>query len=289
MRSLLTRRLRVVALAAATVLLLTGCVKLDVDLTVGDNDTVSGTYILGIDRSLLQLTGQDADSLYQQLSSGFDTSTLPEGTTATASKYDQGDFVGAEVKIEHLPIASLNTLGGDTAQSTSSQFTLTHEGDLYQFHATLDTSSASAGASPISVPDSVTASAEIRIKMTFPGEVTETNGTKDGTSVTWEPKLGAAADLTATAKDSGGATGGGGGSNAWLVVLAIVAGLAVVAIIVVYLVARSRREHAPPPPGPVEPPGPPPGLGSLAPPTAPAASPPPAAPDPPGQPLPPPT
>ena len=54
------------------------------------------------------------------------------------------------------------------------------------------------------MPDTLTANAEIRIKMTFPGEVTETNGTKDGSSVTWEPKLGQTADLTATAKDSGG-------------------------------------------------------------------------------------
>ena len=39
MHSLLARRLRLVLLAAATVLLLSGCVKLDVDLTVGDDDT----------------------------------------------------------------------------------------------------------------------------------------------------------------------------------------------------------------------------------------------------------
>jgi hypothetical protein len=77
--ALLRRRLPAVLLAAVTLVLLTGCVKLDVDLTVGTNDKVSGTYIIGIDRSLLQFTGQDADALYQQLSGEFDASSLPEG------------------------------------------------------------------------------------------------------------------------------------------------------------------------------------------------------------------
>ena len=96
MRSLLARRLRLVLLAGATVLLLTGCVKLDVDLTVGDNDTVSGTYIIAIDRSLLQLTGQDADSLYEQLSSGFDTSKLPAGATADDREVRPGQLRGRQ-------------------------------------------------------------------------------------------------------------------------------------------------------------------------------------------------
>jgi len=73
----------------ATMLLLTGCVKLDVDLTVGDNDTVSGTYVIAVDRSVLQLTGQDADQFYDQLASEFDTSGLPEGASAEIAKYDR--------------------------------------------------------------------------------------------------------------------------------------------------------------------------------------------------------
>lgn len=288
--------------------LLTGCVKLDVDLTVGTNDKVSGTYIIGIDRSLLQFTGQDADALYQQLSGEFDASSLPEGASATTEKYDQGDFVGAKITVNDLPIASLSNLNGSTGQSGSDEFSLTHEGDLYQFHATIDTSSTDTS---VSVPETLTANAEIRIKMTFPGEVTETNGTKDGSSVTWEPKLGQTADLSATAKDSGGGGGGGGDSSSWLIVLAIVAGAAIVIVVLVFLLSRGRRGQAPPPPDPA-PAGPPPGLGSLAspggpvpvpagvrsPPTAPptftppAASPPaPPAPPPssPGTPLPPPS
>src|SRR5262245_10599662 len=83
MPALLARRMRVVLLAAATLLLLTGCVKLDVDLTVGSDDKVSGTFIVGIDKSLLQFTGQDGDALYNQITSDFDQSAAPAGSTVT--------------------------------------------------------------------------------------------------------------------------------------------------------------------------------------------------------------
>jgi len=285
MRLLLAGRVRVALLAAATVVLLTGCIKLDMDLQVGQDGMVSGSYIVALDRSVLQLTGQNADQFYEQTASGLDRSNLPPGASLDVAKYDEGDFVGAKVTFSGLPVDDLND--ATPTGSDTSTFSLTHDGDLYHFKATLDTSQGG-DQSPISVPEQLTSKAEIRIKVTFPGEVTETNGSKDGTSVTWEPKLGEATDLTATAKDSGGATGGGG-SNTWLVVLAIVAGLAVVVVVLVLLLTRGRRRPAPPPPESVGPQGPPPGLGSLAPPpapTPPAATP---APPPPGSPLPPPS
>ncbi len=272
MRQLLARRARPLLLAAATVLLLTGCVKLDVDLTVSDNDTVSGTYIIALDRSVLQLTGQDADQLYDQIAADFDPSGLPEGASAEIAKYDQDNFVGATLTVKNVPIADINDLGGTADPTSTNTFSLSHDGDEYHFRAVIDTSSSAVGESPISVPAQVTDSAEIRVKMTFPGEVTETNGSKDGTSVTWQPKLGETAELTATAKDSGGGSSGGGGSNALLVIAAVIAALVLIGVIVVVVLThRQRPASVPPPPEP--PSGPPPGLGSLAPPPSAAPSP----------------
>jgi hypothetical protein len=291
MRLLLAGRLGVALLAAATLVLLTGCIKLDMDLKVSQDGMVSGNYVVALDRSVLQLTGQDPDQFYEQTAAGIDRSDLPPGASLDVEKYDQGDFVGAKVTFSGLPVDDLSD--ATPSDSDSSTFSLTHDGDLYHFKATLDTSQGDQ--SPISVPEQLTTNAEIRIKITFPGEVTETNGSKDGTSVSWEPKLGEASELTATAKDSGGSTGGGG-SNTWLVVLAIVAGLAVVVVVLVLLLTRGRRNQGPPRSEELVPQqGPPPGLGSLAPPATaapvpPAPTPPftPPAP-PPGSPLPPPS
>src|SRR6476620_378245 len=137
MRQLLARRARPLLLAAATMLLLTGCVKLDVDLTVGDNDTVSGTYIIAIDRSVLQLTGQDADQFYDQIASDFDTSGLPEGASAEIAKYDQDNFVGATLTVKNVPIDEINDIGGTPTQGTANSFSLTHDGDVYHFRAVI--------------------------------------------------------------------------------------------------------------------------------------------------------
>src|SRR5437762_9401892 len=136
----LIRRLRLALLAVATLLLLTGCVKLDIDLMVSGNDTVSGSYIIGIHKSLLQFTGQDADAFFRSITSEFDPSDLPEGAKVTTEKYDDGNFVGAKLVMDNVPIAGLDNVGGNTSTSGSNEFSLTHDGDVYQFRATIDTS-----------------------------------------------------------------------------------------------------------------------------------------------------
>src|SRR3546814_4456102 len=58
---------------------------------------------------------------------------------------------------------------------------------------------------------------EMKVSLTFPGEITETNGEVTGTKVTWTRDLTATDQepMTAIAKDSGGASGadGGGGTD----------------------------------------------------------------------------
>jgi len=294
------RRLRLVAAAAASILLLTGCVKLDMNLTVSAKDTVSGTYIIAVDKALLQLANQDPDALYQQLTATIGQAPLPKGASIEAKKYDDGKFAGATITIDGVPISQMNKIGGtgtDTGDSSASNFSLTHDGDVFHFSATIDTSSSSQGDTDISIPASAASEAEIRVMMTFPGDVTETNGDKHGTSVTWAPAFGEKAVLTATAKDSGGSSSSGGSSgsstiNTWLIAIAIVAGLAVVIAVLVMLLVRNRRPTPPPASTPtVQAQGPPPPLSSLAPPVpaAPApALPPPLPQGPPTRPLPPP-
>jgi hypothetical protein len=146
MRQVLASRLRVALLAAATVLLLTGCIKLDMDLKVSQDGLVSGNYIVALDRSVIQLTGQNADQFYEQTAAGIDRSNLPPGASLDVAKYDEGDFVGAKVTFAGLPVDDLND--ATPSGSDSSSFSLTHDGDLYNFRATLDTSPSAGGQSP---------------------------------------------------------------------------------------------------------------------------------------------
>ena len=53
---------RLVSVSLAVVLLTTGCLKLEMDLTVANDDTVSGTMVFAIAKSITDLASEDAES-----------------------------------------------------------------------------------------------------------------------------------------------------------------------------------------------------------------------------------
>jgi hypothetical protein len=217
--------------ALALAMGLTGCVKLDVDLTVTSDDTTNGTLILAVETRLLEAAGQTPDSLYDTLAAnvGNDASIKPE-------KYDKDGFSGIELTLEDVPLATVPDLG----PIGSLQFT--RDGDQYQFDAVLNLGADVT--SSISVPEGLTSDADLQVAVTFPGEVTATNGQKDGRTVRWTPVLGRSNELTATALATGGATGtGDDGTSGWLVLVAVIGGLAVVSVAAALFLTR-RRELA---------------------------------------------
>ena len=64
-------RVRAALVVVACLVALTGCVKLDADLKVGSNETVSGSMKIGVDKQLLQSSGQSFDKVRQQIESGI--------------------------------------------------------------------------------------------------------------------------------------------------------------------------------------------------------------------------
>jgi hypothetical protein len=93
------------------------------------------------------------------------------------------------------------------------------QGDVFVVSGVLDMSGALSGATGGigATGQELLDSAEIRITMTFPGDVQEATGTIDGNSVTWAPEFGERLEISATASaiddgDAGEAGGGGGGS-----------------------------------------------------------------------------
>jgi hypothetical protein len=237
---------RVVA-ALALALVLAGCVKLDVDLKVAGDDTVGGTVVIAVDQKALQAAGQDPDTLYATLAAN-----LPSQAGVTPEKYDEDGFAGIRLTLKDVPIASLPSLG------PAGQFQLTRNGDEYQFDAVLELgTSATTG---ISIPEGLTTQPDLRVQVTFPGEVTDTNGEKDGATARWTPTLGQRNELTATALATGGATSGGDSSSGWLVLVAVVGGLAVAAVALALFLTRRRELSRPVPltplPSDTEPPPP---------------------------------
>jgi len=216
-------------MVAVLALLLTGCLKLDMDLAIGSDDTVSGSIVFGVSKDVLELTGGSAEDLL-----GGETPFPSDQPGVTAQPYDDGDFAGQEFTFDGVPIAEFSD------QEDPDALTIVREGDTFEVSGVLDLSSGATGATG---PDAEQffSSAEIRVAITFPGEVIEANGDVDGNTVAWEPNFGERLELQAV----GSAIDSGGDSNTTM--LLVIGGAVIVVIIVVVAIVMSRRKKGPEP------------------------------------------
>ncbi|MFV2143750.1 LppM family (lipo)protein [Isoptericola sp. G70] len=278
-------RTAVVALLAAVGLFaLAGCMKVDMDMTLSDDDTVSGSLTMAFSDELASTMGMDPQELWDQ-AGGEIASDLPEG--ATQEPYADGEYTGTTMTFSDMPIDELSGAGTE-------ELSITREGDEYVIQGTMDMTDDTGQLE--SLPGGVAESFDVRLAVTFPGEITDTNGTVDGSTVEWRPAMGESTEIFAR-----GEAGGGFGSGFPWWIVGVVVGLAVIALVAVLVVRNNRRPGTAPagtapagtvPPGgaqapnPYMPGGTPPQPGSplSQPPVATPAQPPVASPQPPAEP-----
>ena len=105
-----------------------------------------------------------------------------------------------------MPLDDFNVPG---AEGPDNALTITHNGDQFEVSGELDFELGDLpGGEGLPNIDELLASSEpeLSIALTFPGEVTSSNGSIDGCTVTWEPSLTEPTSFEATADDSGGCT-----------------------------------------------------------------------------------
>lgn len=195
-------------------LALSGCIKMDVDLTL-DDDRVDGSMIIGVNRALLDMTGSTVEEFLAEIDAGDD---IPEG--ATARPYEDDVYVGQEYVLD----------GVELAEFDNEVMSITHDADAGSYEVTGEIDMTDIGAEAAELGEF-----DASISITFPGEVTEHNGTLDGRTVTWTPVLGDVNEMHATARDSGGS-----GLPGWLFVTIGAAVAALLAGLVLFLALRSR-------------------------------------------------
>jgi hypothetical protein len=240
------RALRSIATLAGLTLLLAGCLKLDMAITISPDDTVDGEMVFAVNKQLLELTGQNLDDV-------LGDATVPSDVEgATQEPYEDEDFVGTQVTFEDVALSDLSE-GSDP-----DALTIVRSGDTYEVDGVMDLSTDDADLQGNPFEDQITQAfdtAELRIAITFPGEVLETNGQVDGTTVTWEPVFGERNVLTAVASASGdgasdsgdgtdaaGATGEDSGGNT---LLYVIVGLVIIAVVAgVFLMMRRKSSGA---------------------------------------------
>jgi hypothetical protein len=225
------RLLALTAVALGLLLTLTGCVKLDMDLTVRSNDTVDGTVIIAVDKALLTAAGLGQTQLRDQLEKQgpFPASERPKKGKFSQRPYDKDGKVGEAYIFSGVPLAEFG-------RGSNSSLKITHKGDRYFVTGVLDlTSNSAADPEQQALAKQAATSADLRIRLTFPGEVLKSNGDISGRSVTWHPKLGQQTALTAEARTTAVIPK----------LLAIVGGVAglllIIGLVVLFLLLRRRR------------------------------------------------
>ncbi|TCC29195.1 LppM family (lipo)protein [Kribbella sindirgiensis] len=208
-------RVRAALVVVACLVGLTGCVKLDADLKVGSNETVSGTMKLGVDKQLLQSSGQSLDKIRQQIETGV-KSTATKGVECKS--YEDDKYVGSNCTFQNVPFSDMGGSSGDGVA-------LAKDGDKVTLKVDADNlgSSLPSGSQP-----------EVNFKITMPGKILEhDSGAKiSGRTATYDSvdKLGKIS-LTSEA---------GGGFPMWALILIIVLVLLAIGA-AVFFILRSRK------------------------------------------------
>ncbi|MGZ4678422.1 MAG: LppM family (lipo)protein, partial [Acidimicrobiia bacterium] len=161
MRGMLRTGGRVLALAALA-LLLSGCLKLDEHLTLKPDNTVDGTVTFGVSKQLIQMTGQSASDVLDQMTQSG--APVPSGVpNVQTSDYSDDTFVGKTYTFSGASLDQINGQGAD-------QLTIKRDQDTFVVDGTLDLSSGGAAGIDLNDPTTKTLmqNFQVSIAITFP-------------------------------------------------------------------------------------------------------------------------
>jgi hypothetical protein len=178
---------------AALNVVLTGCLRIDVDLNIPESESIDGEIVLAVSEELAQVTGQSRDELIAQ----FETNVMrnaPEGVTKES--YRDGELEGTRLTLDAVPVAAFNP-----ADETLS---IVHEGDHYIVNGKFDLAALTGELSETEQQalEGVADAMDVRVAITFPGRVLDHNGELDGQTVSWVPTGVEAIEIHARAEDS---------------------------------------------------------------------------------------
>src|SRR4029450_8965920 len=90
----------------ALMFLMTGCIKLNMNLGINSDNTVSGTVEFGVQKELLDLTGQNVEDLL-----GSDGPCPGKAPGVTGGPLEEGGFAEQQFIFEDVPIEEFNSGG----------------------------------------------------------------------------------------------------------------------------------------------------------------------------------
>ena len=211
--------MRAVVSAAVGLAVLSGCVRLDGDLTINGTtseaeDTISGTMVVAVADEWALAHGEDPANLSEAIA---DELAANPGGGLTGEPYIADGYTGSTLTFDEVPIDRL-------ASSTDGALSITREGERYVVRGDMTALDPVEGEEDAGSGPPWTA----RISITFPEDVTEHNGSLDGRTVTWDLDA-ASEDKTIFATSSVGPVLWLSRVPVWLLVLTGVAGVGALA------------------------------------------------------------
>jgi hypothetical protein len=177
-----------------------GCVRIRASLTVSPDDQVSGQIIAAA-------KPRDGDDKGPQLSSD-----VPFAQKVAISNYDQDGYVGSEAVFSNLTFAELPQLANMNREAAGVDLSLRRAGDLVILEGRVDLTSLNDN------------DAEVSLTVSFPGEITSTNGDRIDTDVVqWTLKPGIVNTMSAQARVTDPSTRSFTGGALWLGLSALLA------------------------------------------------------------------
>lgn len=185
MKKTWSRGLAIASVSLAAVAVLTGCVRLGVDIEISASDEVSGSVVIAA-----------LDSFSDVVVDGEDWNRLLASYTsvpgARESGYDQDGYRGTEVSFDGVPIGDFSNPSVGPAP-----IVIVREGDRLEVEGSFDFSAFS----PEDFGDAGTFTTrtvatdelgELYVRMTFPGEIVSTNGVIDEltNTISWRLRAG---------------------------------------------------------------------------------------------------
>ncbi len=171
------RLLALIMLLLVVAPLAVGCVRIRASLTVSPDDQVSGQIIAAA-------KPRDGDDKGPQLSSD-----VPFAQKVAVSDYSQDGFVGSEAVFSNLTFAELPQLANMNREAAGVDLSLRRAGDLVILEGRVDLTSLN------------DTEAEVSLTVSFPGEITSTNGDRIDTDVVqWTLKPGIVNTMSAQAR-----------------------------------------------------------------------------------------
>lgn len=215
---------RALALTAVAAIALTGCIRVEMNIDLQEDDTANGEIIMAFSQEMLAILGEEAlDEMLDQEES-FDGGVTERYESEDTNSAGDPAYVGTRTTFENQPLADFDAAGDELR--------IYRDGDDYVVSGQATDLEEQAGGQELPTD------AQATMSVTFPGEVYSHNGELDGTTVTWD-----LTSHTGAVEARGSATAGGGGFPVWLIIA--IGGLVGVGIgLAIVLVAISKRKPA---------------------------------------------